>query len=166
MNVEVDNGAVKEKVIVIPATSSHAPYIMQITRDAFQKYVAEAKIPGNIDALSESLDDVIREIGTKKVFIALVDGIPAGSIRITVIDSKTAYISRFGVLMKYQSMGIGRALMEEALNYLSLEGVTCTSLHTSATYMSLVDFYTQYGFEIKEITYDRGYPRALMKREH
>jgi ribosomal protein S18 acetylase RimI-like enzyme len=166
MKVEVDNGPVKAKVTVLTATRSHAPYIMQITRDAFQKYVAEAKIPGTIDALSESLDDVIREIETKKVFIAEVDKMPAGSIRITVSNDKTAYISRFGVLMKYQSMGIGRALMDEALKYLTEEGVTSTSLHTSSNYKYLVDFYLQYGFTIQEITHDRGYPRALMKREH
>jgi len=166
MNVEVDNGPVKAKVTVMQATRGHAPYIMQITKDAFQKYVTEAKIPGTIDALSESLDDVILEIETKRVFIAEVDGVPAGSIRITVSNDKTGYISRFGVLMKYQSMGIGRALMDEALKYLAEQGVSSTILHTSADYKSLVDFYLQYGFKILEITHDRGYPRALMKREH
>lgn len=166
MNIEIDNNPVKAKVSVIPANKSHAPSIMQITREAFQKYVTDAKIPGTIDALTETLDDIVREIETKNVFVALVDGEPAGSIRISVNTDNNAYISRVGVLMKHQSIGIGRALMDEAVKFLTENGVTSISLHTSASYNYLVEFYSQYGFTVQEITYDRGYPRALMKREH
>jgi len=165
MSFEMEKSAKKPKVSIIPASINHAPYIFNITREAFKQYIEEAKIPGSIDALTESLEDIVKDINEKVVFIAEVDGVPSGSIRITVKSDNTAYISRFGTLYKYQSMGIGRALMEEAIRFVMQNGIQSISLHTAAN-SNLVGFYNQFGFTITEITYDRGYPRALMKREH
>ena len=166
MSFEMEKSTTKAQITVIRASVKHAPYISGITREAFKLYIKEAGIPGTIDALTESIDDIVKDIEEKTVFIAEVDGIPAGSIRITLKADKTAYISRYGVLVKYQSMGIGRALMEKSIKFLEEKSVQYTCLHTAANYKELVSFYNQFGFTVKEIAYDKGYPRALMKREH
>lgn len=166
MDFESGKCAVKPKINVLPALISHAPSILNVTREAFIKYVREAEIPNSIDALNETVLDIEKDIREKKVFIAEVDGVLCGSIRINVNSERKAYISRFGVLTDYQSLGVGRALVEEVMKYLEEIDVHTTILHTAANYSNLVRFYNQLGFTIQEITYDRGYPRALMKKEH
>lgn len=161
MNHECGINSVKPDVTVVPAIESYTESIFNITREAFVQYVKEAKIPGTVDALKENFDDINRDIREKKVLVALVNGLPAGSIRLTVKPDSTAYISRFGVLMEYQSLGIGRALIKESVDFLKSVNVHSVSLHTAAN-SGLVHFYNQFGFIIEEITHEKGYPRALM----
>lgn len=152
-------------ITIEPATKEHAYFISQITKEAFKKYVVAASIPGSIAALTETLEDVAKDIEEKKVFLAKVGNEPAGSIRITLNPDATAYISRFGVLCKYQNIGIGKLLMEAA-NKLFLENnIKSARLHTAADYSELVSFYIYQGFRIIEITNDTGYPRALLQKD-
>lgn len=164
MSFGIEINPAKPQVMVFRANDSHASDIYKITKEAFHQYVKDAKIPGTVDAINETVDDILRDIREKVVFIAEADGMPAGSIRITVKADSTAYISRFGVFTKYQSSGIGRALMEESNKFLTSYKIRSVSLHTAAN-SSLVGFYNQFGFNIEEITHEKGYPRALMKKD-
>lgn len=159
------NRIIPPKIAVVPATEAHIPYIRNITKEAFNKYVKDAKIPGSVDALNETPEDIKRDIENKVVLVAEVDGTPAGSIRVS-INSDNAYISRFGVMTDFQSMGIGKMLLEKGLKYLDSHKIKCTTLHTAAEYTELVRLYNSFGFNIEEITFEKGYARALMKREH
>jgi len=161
MNLECEINSANAKVTVIPATESYTESIFNITKEAFNQYVKDTKIPGTVDALTETFEDIARDIKQKNVFIALVDKIPAGSIRLTVGPDNTAYISRFGVLSEYQSLGIGRALIKESIEFLKTRNVHSVSLHTAAN-SGLVGFYSQFGFIIEDVSHEKGYPRALM----
>lgn len=161
MSLECDLNPAKAKVSIVPATTQHINSIYNITRDAFNQYVKDANIPGTPDALKETLDDIAKDINEKKVFVALVNDIPAGSIRLTVKPDSTAYISRFGVLLGYQSLGIGRSLIKESIEFLKSNNLNSVSLHTAAN-SGLVGFYSHFGFTTEEITHEKGYPRALM----
>lgn len=161
MSFECELSPAKAKVTVVPATKQHIDSIFSITQEAFSQYVKDANIPGTPDALKETHDDIAKDIEAKKVFVALVEGTPAGSIRLTINSDNTAYISRFGVLAEYQSLGIGRELINESIRFLKSLGVDSVSLHTAAN-SGLVLFYNQFGFNTEETTHEKGYPRALM----
>src|SRR5215208_8106255 len=51
----------------------------------------------------------------KTIFIAYTDGEPAGQIRVVKYWNGYAYIDNFAVDTKYRRQGIGRALMERAI---------------------------------------------------
>ena len=89
------------------ASLDDAEAIYNITKEAFNKYVTEAGIPVKLDALEETMEDIIKDINSRKVFIALADGVPVGSIRVEIKDDQTAFIYRF--VMPQNQNGIGRS---------------------------------------------------------
>ena len=78
------------------AVESDAPAIYEIMQDSFKKYMKDTDVKEPLDALTETLDDIIDDIRTKEVFIALIDGIAVGSARVAILPDNTAYLSRFG----------------------------------------------------------------------
>ncbi|MBQ9915173.1 MAG: GNAT family N-acetyltransferase, partial [Clostridia bacterium] len=87
------------------ATLDDVDSIIDITQTAFKKYIEVAGIPDTA-ALHESKDQVIQDIKDKLVFVAFIDDEVVGSVRAELINSETAYLSRFGVSDKYQNLGI------------------------------------------------------------
>lgn len=148
------------------ATAEDAETIQAIIRESFKKYMEDAEIPGTIEALEETIEDIKRDIESKEVFVAFIDDIPVGTIRVQIFDDNTAYISRFGVRLKHQSTGIGTALMNLVDKLLQARGVKRVSLHTASKHKDLVCFYYSRGFYIDSTTKDRGYIRALMVKEY
>ena len=107
------------------------------------------------------------DIDNKHVYIAFVDGVPVGSIRVKVNSSEgTAYISRFGVCRGYQNIGIGKSFMNLIDKLLMSKGIHTAMLHTASKYKALVRFYYGCGFYIKSTSEDRGYVRALFIKEY
>ena len=92
------------------ATEEDIPAIMDITREAFSKYVKLAGLE-SVSALTETYEDVKRDLETKLVLIAVQDDIPVGSVRLEIRDDHTAYLSRFGVRTTNQNSGIGKSIM-------------------------------------------------------
>lgn len=147
------------------ATYDDIPDIINITREAFVKYKAMAKID-NVQALEESYSDVKRDIDNKIVLIAFSDGIPVGSVRVEIFDDHTAYLSRFGVKLNSQNNGIGKSIMNLVDRIMIKRGVTSISLHTGAKITSLIRFYYGRGFYIDSTDKSRGYIRALLIKEY
>lgn len=152
----------ENKLYVVKAVPQDASDVLRITKEAFSKYVREANIKTPLDAVNETYENVVEDIYSKKVFLAKIGEIPVGSIRVHFISETEAYISRFGVLCNYHSRGVGKMLIYTALSYLQKTPAKTVSLHTAANYSELVSFYTHNGFVVKEISFDKGYPRALM----
>ena len=142
------------------------PFIYKVTKEAFEKYVELAGIEGKVDALNETEEDILKDIERKYVFVAFLDGIPVGSLRVEVREDHTAYLSRFGVRLAFQNSGIGKALMNVVDRTLMAEGVEKLLLHTASTVTSLVRFYYARGFYIDSTTKDRGYVRALLVKDY
>ncbi len=147
------------------AVPEDIPFILEVTREAFEKYVEMAGIE-NTEALNETEDDILDDIENKYVFVAFIDGIPVGSVRVDVKNDKTAYLSRFGVRLAFQSNGIGKALMNVVDRTMLDAGVQKLILHTASTVTSLVRFYYARGFYIDSTTKDRGYVRALLVKDY
>lgn len=152
--------------IIRKAIPEDAEAIQLILQEAFKKYMRDTGLAGSMEALEESVDVIREHIKRSEVFIALIDGNPAGTIRVKILEDDTAYISRFGVRLQYHNIGIGKALMNLADKLLKSRGVKKVCLHTASKYKDLVRFYYGNGFYIESTSTDRGYIRAKMVKEY
>lgn len=143
-----------------------APAIREIMQESFKKYMEDTGLTGSMEALAESYEDIVRDIETKEVYIAIIDDMAVGSVRLQINPDNTAYLSRFGVSLSYHNIGIGKSLMNLVDKLLKARGVKRVSLHTASKYRDLVRFYYGRGFYIDSTTRDRGYVRALMVKEY
>ncbi len=152
--------------IIRKATLEDAPAIATIVQEAFKKYMQDTGLSVMMDALTESIETIEADITEKEVYIALIDDNPVGTIRIKLMPDETAYISRFGVMLDYHNIGIGKSLMNLADKILKSHGVKKVSLHTASKYRDLIRFYYGRGFYVESTSTDRGYIRALLVKEY
>ncbi|MDF2984945.1 MAG: acetyltransferase [Eubacterium sp.] len=152
--------------IIRKATIEDAPSIAAIMQEAFKKYMLDTGLSGTMEALTESLQNIEADILEKEVYIALIDDNPVGTIRIKILPDNTAYISRFGVMLDYHNIGIGKSLMNLADKILKASSVSSVSLHTASKYRDLIRFYYGRGFYVESTSTDRGYIRALLVKEY
>jgi len=152
--------------IIRKATLEDAPSIAAIMQEAFKKYMLDTGLSGTMEALTEGIEDIEADIREKEVFIDLIDGNPVGTIRIQFLPDNTAYISRFGVMLNYHNIGIGKALMNLADKVIISRGVKKVYLHTASKYRDLIRFYYGRGFYVESTSTDRGYIRALLVKEY
>ena len=147
------------------ATYDDIPDIIEITKEAFVKYAELAGVETTA-ALSETYDDVKKDIDTKIVLIAFSDGVPVGSVRVEVFEDSTAYLSRFGVKITSQNNGIGKSIMNLVDRIMKKKGVKKIELHTGSKITSLIRFYYGRGFYIDSTDKSRGYIRALLVKDY
>ena len=149
------------------ATEAEIPAIMKITREAFANYCALANVdPAKIAATSETAEDVARDIAEKEVYVAFINDVPVGSVRIEFLDDGRALLSRFGVRKEYQNHGIGKILINVVDNSMREKGIRVLELYTASKFQLLVRFYYGRGFYIEEVSADRGYARAKLVKEY
>jgi ribosomal protein S18 acetylase RimI-like enzyme len=148
------------------AVEEDAPAIYEIMQESFSKYMADKGLTVTMEALQESCGDIVRDIRTKEVYIAVIDNVAVGSARVSILPDNTAYLSRFGVRLSYHNIGIGKSLMNLIDKMLIKRGIKSVSLHTASKYKDLVRFYYGRGFYIDSTTKEKGYVRALMIKEY
>ncbi len=153
------------KTIVRPATAWDAPAIHKIISTAFKKLLSEPGSAKTLKALDETEEDILKEMGTKRILLCELDGVPVGSIRYHTIMGDFAYISRLGVLPQTQGCGVGGILIEEVVRECEAKGIRAIVLHTSSAVMSSMRLYYKMGFFVAGISLNRGYYRALLVRE-
>lgn len=100
------------------------------------------------------------------MFIAIIDDVPVGTIRVQILPDNTAYISRFGVRLQYHNMGVGKAMMSLVDKLLISKGVKRVRLHTASKYAELMRFYYGRGFYVDSTSRERGYIRALLVKDY
>jgi ribosomal protein S18 acetylase RimI-like enzyme len=152
--------------IIRKATTEDAEYIKSIMLEAFKKYMLDTGLTGTMEALEESLEKIEKDIESKEVFIAFMDEIPVGTVRVELLPDGSAYVSRFGVSLQYHNIGIGKSLMNLVDKWVGAKGIKKVSLHTASKYKDLIRFYYGRGFYIASTTTDRGYVRALLVKEY
>lgn len=150
--------------VIRHAVVSDAHDIHAVLQDAFKEY---AKIAGitELDALKETISDIEREIINKTVYVAIIDGIIIGTIRVEITGDE-AYISRFAVKSSHRKMGVGESLMNLVDMYLKAKGIKKAFLFTAFNNTNLVRFYHNRGFYIESVSTERGYPRAKMVKDY
>ncbi|MCM8711981.1 GNAT family N-acetyltransferase [Clostridium sp. SYSU_GA19001] len=140
--------------------------ISNITKEAFQQYKKYVGGYGSLSALSETYEDIKKDIETKEVFVAVLNGVCVGSVRVEVFRDKTAYLSRFAVSPELQRHGVGNALLDAVDEAMKEAGVRKLSLHTAAKASPLIYCYYKHDFYIESTTKDRGYIRALLIKDY
>jgi len=154
------------QIIIRKAETADAPAIREIMQVAFGKYMEVVGLTGPLEALQETIDDIVEAIKTQEVFVAILENIIVGTLRIKLLPDNTAYLSRFGVRPDYHNIGIGKSLMDAADKFLTARGIKSVSLHTASKYNELIRFYYSRGFYVDSTSKDRGYVRALMIKEY
>jgi len=147
------------------ASVEEIPAIQEITQISFQKYIRNTGLE-DIEALNETYEDIAFDLEDKLVFVAFINDIPVGSVRIKINEDKTAYLSRFGVDDVHQNQGVGMSIMSVVDMVIKEQGVKRLELHTAAKYTDLVRFYYGRNFYIESVTTSRGYLRALLVKEY
>jgi GNAT superfamily N-acetyltransferase len=156
----------KMDIIVRKALVGDISNMFSLTKEAFKIYAEVADIIGNIPALEETMEDIKRDVANKECFVALVEGVIVGSVRVEVLPDNTAYLSRFGVKENYQSKGVGTVLMNAVDEAMENLGIYSLYLHTASKILTLIRFYYGRGFYIDSTTKDRGYIRAFLCKEY
>lgn len=152
--------------VIRKAQLDDAESIEFIINEAFTKYMQDTGLTRTMEALEESLEDIKKDIESKEVFIAIIDNIPVGTIRVDILPDNTAYISRFGVRLNYHNMDIGKSMLNLVDKLLVAKGIKKVGLHTASKYTSLMHFYYSRGFYVDSTTKDKGYVRALMVKDY
>lgn len=152
------------EVKIREATEADAGAIREIMQDAFHKYENDLGMKGHVQALSETEDDIQRDIRHKTVLIGLVDGVPVGSVRVEMLGS-IAYLSRFGVCSAITKSGIGGMLIDRVEILCREQSIRAIALHTSSRMFGLIRFYYGHGYFIYSTESSRGYIRALLVHE-
>jgi len=148
------------------ATAGDAESIHQIALDAFKIYEKNSCSSAASGALNETIEDIIKDINEKNVFILTNDdGTPIGSARVT-ITGEQAYFSRFCVSSKHNSQGGGQLILDEVDKFLAGTDVKKLYLHTASKVAHLIKFYYSNGFYVESTSTDRGYIRALLCKEY
>ena len=147
------------------ANENDVDAIIDITKEAFQSYIKLAGIP-DTPALNETPADILEDLRTKIILIALADETPVGCVRLELLDDKSAYLSRFAVRTTSQNNGIGKSIMNLVDKIMIDKGIKEITLHTGAKITSLVRFYYGRGFYIDSTDKTKGYVRACLKKEY
>jgi ribosomal protein S18 acetylase RimI-like enzyme len=155
-----------QNLTVRKAVPADIPDILRITRSAFEQYRVLLGLPLPPAALTETEEDIARDIATKDVRIGFFNGLVAiGCVRCETLPGNVAYISRFSVSPNWQSSGMGHALLEAVEQDCRERGVAALTLHTATRMFALARFYYGQGFFVHSTTDNRGYIRGLFVKE-
>ncbi len=100
---------------------------------------------------------------TAEQILAYLDNQPVGTARISYLDDQTAKIERLAVLPKVRGQGIGKKIMEKALDVVAAKNIQQVMIHAQAYIKGL---HQQLGFEQEgEIFNEAGIPHVKMRKK-
>lgn len=145
------------------AAPEDAEAIHNILEVAFADYYNILGI--KIKTTTETLAEIHEDILNKQVYAAIVNNIMlCATIRYETVGD-VCYISRFGVLPKWQSTGTGGLLLKRAQDYCLENNIRAMALHTASKMFKQIRYYYGQGFFIHSTSSSRGYIRALLVHE-
>ena len=122
-------------------------------------------------ALFEEAEDSITEldayIDEGEVFVAIADGGVVGHLQLIEVDADTSQIKNMAVETAYRRRGIGRSLIEAAIEMTKGRGERTLRVATAAADLDNLRFYQRAGFRMRTIDRDAftpivGYPAGLL----
>jgi predicted GNAT family N-acyltransferase len=94
--------------------------------------------------------------------VAYSDGEPVGTVRMRYIETNVAKIERFAVKSKVRGQGIGKLIMEKALEHLKSKNIREVVLDSQ---YHAKGFYEKFGFEQEGEEFEEvGIPHVKMKK--
>ncbi|WP_250125382.1 GNAT family N-acetyltransferase [Chroococcidiopsis sp. CCMEE 29] len=128
------------------------PAIQAIRRSVFQ---IEQGVAPELDF--DGQDETAEQI------IAYLDNQPVGTARISYLDDRTAKIERLAVLSKVRGQGIGKKIMEKALDVVAEKNIQQVVIHAQEYIKGL---HQQLGFEQEGERFDEaGIPHVKMRKK-
>ena len=103
--------------------------------------------PADIEQLSHP--ERVLEAGGR-IFLAEADGRPVGMLMLEPFGSGVAEPFKFGVLEAYRNRGMGRALMEAAIDAARAMGVRTLVLTSHHSLKAALHIYESYGFRYED----------------
>lgn len=119
-----------------------------------------------LEAMLDDVPVIERDIETIDVFIAHMDGVPVGTVRVAADGRGPARLTKLGVVSGFQNIGIGKTLMNLVDKVIREKGADSLELHTASRNTGLMRFYYGCGFYVDSTSKERGYIRALMKKDY
>lgn len=146
-----------------PAKQSDIEAISSLLHIAFADYYNVLGV--KIKSANETYDEIKKEIEEKQVYVATANMQKiVATIRFNK-ENDICYVSRFGVLPKWQSTGTGKMLLKQAEKYSKENKLKAMALHTATKLSKQVKYYYKQGFYIHSTTFDKGYIRGLLVKE-
>jgi len=107
--------------------------------------------------------DFDRQDETAEQILAYLDNQPVGTARISYLDDRTAKIERLAVLSKVRGHGIGKKIMEKALDVVAEKNIQQVVIHAQEYIKGL---HQQLGFEQEGERFDEaGIPHVKMRKK-
>jgi GNAT superfamily N-acetyltransferase len=154
-------------LIIRKAVKSDAPDILKILSDSFDQYIKRSVIPMRLEDMLDDIPSIERDIETIDVYIALIDGLPVGTVRVAVRGAGApALLTKLGVVSSYNNIGIGKSLMNLVDKAVLERGAKSLELYTASKNASIMRFYYGRGFYVDSTSKERGYIRALMRKDY
>ena len=153
-------------LIIRKAVKKDAPYILDILSDSFGQYIKKSVIPLRLEDMLDDIVSIERDIENIDVFIALIDGVPVGTVRVAVREGEPAMLTKLGVVSGYNNIGIGKSLMNLVDKVVAERGAKSLELYTASKNASIMRFYYGRGFYVDSTSKERGYIRALMRKDY
>ncbi|MDR2047200.1 MAG: GNAT family N-acetyltransferase [Clostridiales bacterium] len=150
---------------ILKAEPRHADAIYTITKSAFSLYKDNLHAEARLSALSETKEDVLKDIKNNAVYVAEKNGAILGSLRIERLSEDVAYLYRFAVDTNERNKGVGAELLARAVEDCKKAGYACIALHTNSKYYKLARYYYGMNFYVHSTDNSRGYIRALFVKE-
>lgn len=143
-----------------PVSDNDLPVLADVGRRTFLESFLAYNDPDNIDAyLAQAFSDerLRRDLETDGVQTLLlwVDGVAAGYLKLNMGDAQTETrgdaaleVERVYLLADFQGRGLGRSLMQFALDAAQATGKSCVWLGVWEHNQSAIAFYERLGFTI------------------
>ena len=116
--------------------------------------------------MEETEADILRDLHEKQIFVGMASGIKmVGCVRMEMLPSGIAYLSRLAVLTQWQQYGLGKLLVNTVEQEAIRLGAGAVALHTAKKITRLVRFYQRLGYTVRATGNARGYARVLFAKE-
>ena len=151
------------RIIYRPVQPEQAGELLTLQRAAF---VTEARVYGTaeIPPLTETLEEIQRELETTTTVGAYLNGRLVGAARLT-LEGHIGWISRVAVAPDQQGRGIGSGLLEE-VESVAPSAVTCFQLGAGARSSANIAMYERRGYrEISRFLDSAGVELIIMGKD-
>ncbi len=139
---------------IIIETVNYSEKIKEINAIRTQVFQIEQRVDPKLEF--DGKDDTAQHL------LAYLDREPVGTARIRILDRDTAKIERLAVLASARGKGIGKKLMEKAVEMAAQHGAKAAVIHAQAY---IKDLYCRLGFEpIGEQFEEAGILHVKMKK--
>jgi ribosomal protein S18 acetylase RimI-like enzyme len=139
-------------VVIRNATEKDIPLLSSIIRGSFIDVAKRfsltpqncPKHPSNCEE-SWIVDELSKGVN---YFILEVDGVPSGSVGTLRNKANNSYLMRLGVLPEYRNRGLGKKLVDFALDKMREDGTKTVEIGVISDQTELVEWYEGFGFHI------------------